>query len=63
MLKRFSYILFIVMTALAMPLGHAANSTSLTDSLFNRDKAEDEFLSPDLAFGLDIVRANNEINA
>lgn len=63
MLKRFSYILFIVMTALAMPLAHAANSTSLTDSLFNRDKAEDEFLSPDLAFGLDIVRANNEINA
>lgn len=63
MLKRFSYFLFVLLTALAIPLGHAGNSSSLTDSLFNRDKAEEEFLSPDLAFGLDIVRANNEINA
>jgi thiol:disulfide interchange protein DsbD len=63
MLKRFSYILFVVITALFMPLGHAANSSSLTDNLFSRDKAEDEFLSPDVAFGVDIVRAKNEINA
>jgi thiol:disulfide interchange protein DsbD len=63
MLKRFSAILFIVVTMLAMPLSYAAKSSSFTDSLFNRDKADEEFLSPDLAFGLDIVRINNQINA
>lgn len=63
MLKRFHHFLFIFMLAIMALPSHAANSSSLTDDLFNRDKADEEFLSPDLAFGLEMTRSNQAIMA
>lgn len=63
MFKRFHRFLFIAMLAvLALP-SHAGNSSSLTDSLFNRNQDEEEFLSPDLAFGLEMSRSQQQIMA
>ena len=63
MLKRFSYFLFILVTVLTTQLSNAGNASSFTKNLFSSDSAEDEFLSPDAAFGLDIVQSNGQINA
>lgn len=63
MLKRFSYFLLILFTLTATQLSHAGNVSSISKSLFSNDSAEEEFLSPDVAFGLDITQANNQINA
>ncbi len=63
MLKRFSYFLLILFTVLNLPLGHAGNASSFSKALFSTDAAEDEFLSPDAAFGLNIVQSSGQINA
>ncbi len=63
MLKRFSYFLLILFTVLTLPLGHAGNSSSFSKALFSTDAAEDEFLSPDAAFSLNIVQSSGQINA
>lgn len=63
MLKRFSYLLLILFTVLAAPISNAGNASSLSKSLFSNDSTEEEFLSPDAAFGLDIIQANGQINA
>lgn len=63
MFKRFHRFLLVVMLAVvALPV-HAGNSSSLTDSLFNRKQADEEFLSPDLAFGLEITRNGEQLLA
>lgn len=62
MLKRFSYFLLILFTVLAAPVSNAGNASSISKSLFSNDSAEEEFLSPDVAFGLDIIQANGQIN-
>lgn len=63
MLKKLSYFLLLVFTVLSTPMSNAGNVSSATKSLFSNDTAEDEFLSPDAAFGLEINQANNQINA
>lgn len=63
MLKRFSYFLLILFTVLTLPLSHAGNASSFSKALFSTDAAEDEFLSPDAAFGLNIVQSSDQINA
>jgi thiol:disulfide interchange protein DsbD len=62
MLKRFSYFLLILFTVFTTQLSNAGNSSSFTKNLFSTDSAEDEFLSPDAAFGLDIVQSKNQSN-
>lgn len=65
MLKRFNTILLFISIALSAPLGFAGNATTLK-GLFTDNTSEDEFLSPDAAFGLDISADNtvsNQINA
>lgn len=63
MLKRLSYFLLILFTLAASQLSHAGNVSSFSKSLFSTDSAEEEFLSPDVAFGLDITQENGQINA
>ena len=63
MLKRLSYFLLILFTLSAAQLSHAGNASSISKSLFSNDSAEEEFLSPDVAFGLDITQVNGQINA
>lgn len=63
MLKRLSYFFLILFTLSAAQLSHAGNASSITKSLFSNDSAEEEFLSPDLAFGLDITQENGQITA
>jgi len=63
MLKRLSYFLFILFTLSAAQLSHAGNASSISKSLFSNDSAEEEFLSPNVAFGLDITQTNGQINA
>ena len=63
MLKRFSYFLLFLFTVLSVPLSHAGNASSFGKALFSKDTAEDEFLSPDAAFGLNIAQSSGQINA
>jgi len=63
MFKRFHRFLLIAMLAILALPSHAGNSSSLTDSLFNRNQNEEEFLSPDLAFGLEMSRSQQKIMA
>ena len=63
MLKRFSYFFLFLFTVLSVPLSHAGNASSFGKALFSTDTAEDEFLSPDAAFGLNIAPVNGQINA
>ena len=63
MLKRFSYFLLILFTILASSLSNAGNASSISKSLFSNDSTEEDFLSPDVAFGLNILQANGQINA
>jgi len=62
MLKKLSSLLLIFM-ALSAPISHAETFSSATKNLFSNSQADDEFLSPDAAFGLEIKQANNQINA
>lgn len=63
MLKRFSRFLFILITLIvALPV-YAGNASSLAKSLFSSNSAEDEFLSPDAAFALDIVPGKGQFDA
>lgn len=63
MLKRFSYFLLILFTALTLPLAHAGNASSFGKALFSTNAADDEFLSPDVAFGLNVLQSSGQINA
>ncbi|MEK9826507.1 MAG: protein-disulfide reductase DsbD, partial [Methylotenera sp.] len=63
MLKTFYRFFFILLLAITATTSHAGASSSLTDSLFNRKQADEEFLSPDLAFNLEMVRKQHEIVA
>lgn len=49
-------ILFSLLTALSVQLLHAGESSGANKNLFADDTKEDEFLSPDIAFKLDIVQ-------
>ncbi|HEY9277352.1 MAG TPA: protein-disulfide reductase DsbD [Methylotenera sp.] len=60
MLKRFAYFLLILVTVFTTQLSNAGDSSSFTKNLFSTDSAEDEFLSPDVAFGLDIVQSKSQ---
>jgi thiol:disulfide interchange protein DsbD len=60
MLKRFSYFLLILVTVFTTQLSNAGDASSFTKNLFSTNSAEDEFLSPDAAFGLDIVQSNDQ---
>lgn len=63
MLKTFYRFFFILMLATTAATSHAGASSSLTDSLFNREQADEEFLSPGLAFSLEMTRKQQEIVA
>jgi len=63
MLKTFYRFFFILMLAITAATSHAGTSNSLTDSLFNRKQADEEFLSPGLAFSLEMTRKQQEIVA
>ncbi len=63
MLKTFYRFFFILLLTITATTSHAGASSSLTDSLFNRKQADEEFLSPDLAFNLEMVRKQQEIVA
>ena len=62
MLKKLSSLLLIFM-ALSAPISHAETFSSAARNLFSNSQADDEFLSPDAAFGLEIKQANNQLNA
>ena len=62
MLKRFSCFLLILATIFTAQLSNAGNASSFSKNLFSTDSAEDEFLSPDAAFGLDIVQSSGQNN-
>ncbi len=66
MLKRFCYFSLFICMALSAPFSMAGNASSTFKSLFTNQPAEDEFLSPDAAFGLDIsqdAKDMHQINA
>lgn len=66
MLKRYSAILLLISIILAAPLSLAGNASSTLKGLFTDNSSEEEFLSPDAAFGLDIsadTQIGNQINA
>ncbi|PPC83639.1 MAG: thiol:disulfide interchange protein [Methylotenera sp.] len=63
MFKRFSYFLLVSFFILSASVGHAANVTSGIKNLFTDESAEDAFLSPDLAFGVSIQQAGQNIHA
>ncbi|MGB7816080.1 MAG: protein-disulfide reductase DsbD [Methylotenera sp.] len=54
-----SIIVVCLLTTFTVPLLHAGESSSIGKSLFSTDTKEDEFLSPDVAFQLNL----NAINA
>ena len=66
MLKRICTVLLLSFFTLSAPLSFAGNTTSTLKGLFTDNASEDEFLSPDAAFNLEIehnVTANNQIYA
>jgi thiol:disulfide interchange protein DsbD len=66
MLKRICTVLLLSFFTLSAPLSFAGNTTSTLKGLFTDNASEDEFLSPDAAFNLEIERnvtANNQIYA
>lgn len=67
MLKRFSLILLLMFMALSVPVSIAGSASSTLKGLFTDNTTEDEFLSPDAAFGLEITtnknQTGNQINA
>ncbi|HEY0562007.1 MAG TPA: protein-disulfide reductase DsbD [Methylophilus sp.] len=64
MLKPFTTTLFYLALTLSAPLMAADNSTSSLKNLFTTEVAEDDFLSPDLAFKLDVLpQEANQVSA
>jgi len=63
MFKRFSYFLLLSFFILSASISHAGNASSGLKSLFTGDSAEDEFLSPDAAFGVTIKQDGKNILA
>lgn len=62
MFKRFFYLLILVCLSISAPLSTAADASSTIKNLFTNNQTEDEFLSPDVAFGLEIIQTD-QINA
>lgn len=63
MFKRFSYFLLFGFFILSASVSHAGNVTSGIKNLFTDESAEDEFLSPDAAFGLSIKQNGQSVDA
>jgi len=63
MFKRFSYFLLVSFFVLSASIGHAGNASSSLKNLFTGESAEDEFLSPDAAFGVSIKQDGQNIRA
>lgn len=61
MFKRFSYFLLVSFFILSASLSNAGNVTSGIKNLFTNESAEDEFLSPDAAFGVSINQNGQHI--
>lgn len=62
MFKRFFYLIILACLSLSVPLSVAGDASSAIKNLFTDNTTEDEFLSPDLAFGLEITQTD-QINA
>ena len=72
MFKSISYLLLLISTLLITPLSYAVDSvansnatgvSSIVKNLFTNEPAEEKFLSPNLAFGLEISQTGNQIHA
>jgi len=63
MFKRLSYFLLLSFFILSASISHAGNASSGLKNLFTGESAEDEFLSPDAAFGLSIKQDGQNILA
>ena len=63
MFKRFSYFLLVSFFVLSASIGHAGNASSSLKNIFTGKSAEDEFLSPDAAFGVSIKQDGQNIRA
>ncbi|MDP1595696.1 MAG: protein-disulfide reductase DsbD [Methylotenera sp.] len=63
MLKRIFYCLLLTCIALSAPASIAGNAGNTLKGLFTNNATEDEFLSPDVAFGLDIRQSSHQILA
>ena len=61
MFKRFSYFLLVSFFILSASIGHAGNASSSLKNLFTGESTEDEFLSPDAAFGVSIKQDGQNI--
>lgn len=63
MFKRFTYFLLVSLCLLAASASNAANVSSSIKNLFANESTEDEFLSPDDAFGVSIKQDGANIYA
>jgi len=63
MFKRFSYFLLVSFFILSASIGHAGNTSSSLKNLFTGESTEDEFLSPDVAFGVSIKQDGQNVRA
>lgn len=63
MFKRFSYFLLFGFFILSATVSNAGNVTSGIKNLFTDESAEDEFLSPDVAFGVSIKQDGQTVHA
>nr|WP_294838693.1 protein-disulfide reductase DsbD [uncultured Methylotenera sp.] len=61
MFKRFSYFLLVSFFILSASIGHAGNASSSLKNLFTGESTEDEFLSPDAAFGVSIKQDGQNV--
>lgn len=62
MFKKISYFLLFSFFILSASIGNAANTSSIK-SLFTNETTEDDFLSPDVAFGVSIKQNGQNIDA
>lgn len=73
MFKNVSHLLLLIASILIAPLSYAADDhvadsnaggvSSIVKNLFTSEPAEEKFLSPDRAFGLEITQTSNQIHA
>ncbi|MDP2103266.1 MAG: protein-disulfide reductase DsbD [Methylotenera sp.] len=63
MLKRIFYCLLLTYIALSAPVSIAGNAGNTLKGLFTNNATEDKFLSPDVAFSLDIRQSSHQILA
>lgn len=61
MFKRLSYFLLVSFFILSASIGHAGNASSSLKNLFTGESTEDEFLSPDVAFGVSIKQDGQNV--